>query len=65
MSRHCDIELPLLQAPAHVSGVDIMLMESTYGGRLHRDRAATLEELGGILRDASRDGGNVLADVAR
>jgi metallo-beta-lactamase family protein len=35
-------------------------MESTYGDRLHRDRAATLEEFGSILRGAKRDGGNVL-----
>ncbi len=35
-------------------------MESTYGDRLHRDRAATLLELGEILRGARKDGGNVL-----
>jgi len=36
------------------------VMESTYGERLHRDREATLQELGGILRAARADGGNVL-----
>jgi metallo-beta-lactamase family protein len=51
---------PILCDPEPGPAVDLVLMESTYGGRLHRDRAATLEELGGILRDASRDGGNVL-----
>jgi metallo-beta-lactamase family protein len=35
-------------------------MESTYGGRLHRDRGATLQEFGEILRRARADGGNVL-----
>ena len=39
---------------------DLVLMESTYGDRLHRSREATLEEFGGILRAARRDGGNVL-----
>ena len=35
-------------------------MESTYGDRLHRERAATIEEIGGILDDAWRGGGAVL-----
>jgi metallo-beta-lactamase family protein len=35
-------------------------MESTYGNRLHRERADTLRELGEILRVAWSDGGNVL-----
>jgi metallo-beta-lactamase family protein len=38
----------------------LVLMESTYGDRLHRDRKETLQEFGQILRDARRDGGNVL-----
>lgn len=40
--------------------VDLVMMESTYGDRLHRPRADTLRELGEILRGARRDGGNVL-----
>jgi metallo-beta-lactamase family protein len=35
-------------------------MESTYGDRQHREREATLLELGSILRRARGDGGNVL-----
>ena len=35
-------------------------MESTYGDRRHRDRDATREEFGAILRAARDDGGNVL-----
>jgi metallo-beta-lactamase family protein len=40
--------------------VDLVLMESTYGDRRHRERADTLRELGAILAAAKRDGGNVL-----
>jgi metallo-beta-lactamase family protein len=51
---------PILRDPEPGPAADLVLMESTYGDRLHRDRAATLEEFGAILRDAKRDGGNVL-----
>jgi len=37
-----------------------VLMESTYGNRLHRGREDTERELGGILAQAARDGGNVI-----
>jgi len=45
------------QAPKHA---DLVLLESTYGGRAHRERAATLDEISEILEHAWRDGGNVL-----
>jgi metallo-beta-lactamase family protein len=51
---------PILRDPEPGPGADLVLMESTYGARLHRERAATLDEFGQILRDAKRDGGNVL-----
>jgi metallo-beta-lactamase family protein len=43
-----------------VPQADLVLLESTYGGRLHRERAETIVELGEIFRQARRDGGNVL-----
>lgn len=51
---------PILRDPEAGPAADLVVMESTYGERLHRERDATLLELGGILRDALRDGGNVL-----
>jgi metallo-beta-lactamase family protein len=51
---------PILRDPEAGPAADLVLLESTYGSRLHRDREATLEEFGGILRTARRDGGNVL-----
>lgn len=51
---------PILRDPTPVHEADLVLMESTYGDRNHRDRADTIVELGGILEAAWRDGGNVL-----
>jgi metallo-beta-lactamase family protein len=53
-------DMPILRDPEPGPAADLVLMESTYGDRLHREREATLEEFGGILRTARRDGGNVL-----
>ncbi|MFE0499878.1 MBL fold metallo-hydrolase [Lysobacter soli] len=51
---------PILRDPADIDRADLVLMESTYGDRLHRDRAETIRELRDILDTAWRDGGNVL-----
>ena len=51
---------PLMHAPTTLSEADVVLMESTYGDRDHRDHQATLEQLADILQQAHRDGGNVL-----
>jgi metallo-beta-lactamase family protein len=51
---------PILRDPATVRDADLLLLESTYGNRNHRERSATILELGGILDAAWRDGGNVL-----
>jgi metallo-beta-lactamase family protein len=53
-------DTPILRDPASVDGADIVLMESTYGGRRHRDREDTIQELGDIIQQAHADGGNVL-----
>jgi metallo-beta-lactamase family protein len=51
---------PILRDPAGDGAADVIVMECTYGNRLHRERAETLREFGDILRTARRDGGNVL-----
>ena len=51
---------PILRDPTPIVDADLVLMESTYGDRNHKDRADTIRELGGILEAAWRDGGNVL-----
>lgn len=51
---------PILRDPVSVHHADLLLMESTYGNRNHRERSDTIQELGEILDAAWRDGGNVL-----
>ena len=53
-------DTPILQDPYKFESADLVLMESTYGNRLHRGREDTERELGGILAQAARDGGNVI-----
>lgn len=51
---------PILNDPEPFIEADLVLMESTYGGRLHRDRMATVKELGEIFDTAWKSGGNIL-----
>ncbi|HVN41861.1 MAG TPA: MBL fold metallo-hydrolase [Steroidobacteraceae bacterium] len=51
---------PIVRDPEGDGGTDVLVMESTYGDRLHRERADTLRQFGEILRQADRDRGNVL-----
>ena len=51
---------PILRDPTSIAEADLVLLESTYGDRLHRDRADTIVELEGILDDAWRRNGTVL-----
>ena len=53
-------DTPILRDPENPPAADLLLMESTYGDRDHRDRLETVAELGGILDDAWRGRGNVL-----
>lgn len=52
-------ELPLLKAPEIVAGVHHLVVESTYGDRLHPDIAAMDDQLGAIVRDTIGRGGRV------
>jgi metallo-beta-lactamase family protein len=53
-------DTPILKDPFAFESADLVLMESTYGNRRHRGREETERELGGILAQAQRDGGNVI-----
>lgn len=52
-------ELPLMQTPEVVSGVDVMLMESTYGNREHDDIRELDQQLGDIVNRTVARGGRV------
>lgn len=51
---------PILRDPAPPPSADLVLLESTYGDRLHRDKAMTISEMGEILDTAARTGGKVI-----
>lgn len=51
---------PILRDPDMIPTADLVLMESTYGNRLHRSRADTIAELGSILLGAHASRGNVV-----
>ncbi|MDH4274945.1 MAG: MBL fold metallo-hydrolase [Gammaproteobacteria bacterium] len=51
---------PILRDPAPIEHADLLLLESTYGNRRHRDWDATWEELGHTLMQAQKGGGNIL-----
>lgn len=55
-----NVQTPLMHAPTPLTQADVLLMESTYGDRDHRNVADTVEELAEILQQAHQDGGNVL-----
>jgi metallo-beta-lactamase family protein len=52
-------ELPLLDSPESVEGVNVLLIESTYGDRLHPDLARMDDELGDIVNKTIGRGGRV------
>ncbi|MBL8857071.1 MAG: MBL fold metallo-hydrolase [Planctomycetes bacterium] len=54
---------PLLLPPEAPRAADLVLLESTYGDRDHKDLDATVEELAHALRESTRNGGNVLIPV--
>jgi len=51
---------PILRDPVAIAEADLVVMESTYGDRNHRDRAATVDELGEVFELAWRERGIVL-----
>lgn len=50
----------LMNPPARLQKADVVLMESTYGDREHRDETRTITQLRDILRDTWRSGGSVM-----
>ncbi len=51
---------PILREPSAIEEADLVLMESTYGNRLHRSWESTWQELGEVLTRASGSNGNIL-----
>ena len=53
-------DTPILNDPSVVEEADHLIVESTYGNRLHRDRQATIDEIGEIISVAAHNKGNLL-----
>jgi metallo-beta-lactamase family protein len=53
-------DTPILRDPEGIDRADLVLMESTYGNRRHRDRSRTIEELAEIFSAARSRKGNIL-----
>ncbi len=51
---------PLLRDPAPPPHADVVVMETTYGDRLHKPLQPSIEELYGAIEDTFRRGGNVV-----
>jgi metallo-beta-lactamase family protein len=53
-------EAPVMHNPSQISDADMVIMECTYGDRLHRSWESTMQEMQEILDSAAQSGGNVL-----
>lgn len=51
---------PILRDPVRLHEADLVVMESTYGDRLHRSWEETWQEMGEIISGARRGRGNIL-----
>jgi metallo-beta-lactamase family protein len=52
--------MPILQDPAFIQQADLVIMESTYGDRLHRSWEETLTEIENIVQITANSRGNIL-----
>jgi len=50
----------IIRDPEKLEDADIVLIESTYGNRLHKDKEGTYKEFKGILLDAIEKRGNII-----
>jgi len=51
---------PIIRDPTVIKETDILVIESTYGNRVHKDMTATEEELISALDNTLKQGGNVI-----
>jgi metallo-beta-lactamase family protein len=52
--------MPILEDPAVISDADLVIMESTYGDRMHRSWEETQKEISEVLSIATKGNGNIL-----
>lgn len=52
--------IPILRDPAHLSHADVLLLESTYGDRCHKEQSATYLEIEDVFCEANAKEGKIL-----
>jgi metallo-beta-lactamase family protein len=52
--------LPILKDPAMVKDIDFMIIESSYGNRLHDDMSRTEEKLTRVVSETAQGGGKII-----
>ncbi|MFW5960471.1 MAG: MBL fold metallo-hydrolase, partial [Chitinivibrionales bacterium] len=53
-------DIPIMNDPNKLRGLDGLIMETTYGDRLHDDFENTSEELASYIRESAKNGGRIL-----
>jgi metallo-beta-lactamase family protein len=51
---------PIIRDPASIPAVDYLVLESTYGDRLHESQEGALEKLASVVNEAVRRGGRII-----
>ena len=52
--------LPILRDPGMVKNIQFMIIESTYGNRLHQDLSGTEEKLARVVNETVQSGGKII-----
>ncbi len=52
--------LPIIRDPETLSGADYLIMESTYGGRLHKDVGHVINKLESVVNRTAARGGRII-----
>ncbi|MBC7082590.1 MAG: MBL fold metallo-hydrolase [Firmicutes bacterium] len=55
-----NVNQPIIKDPEFVSDADFLVVESTYGNRVHEDRMDSMEKLRRVIRDTWSRHGNVI-----
>lgn len=55
-----NVNQPIIKDPEFVSDADFLVVESTYGNRVHEDHMGSMEKLRKVIHDTWSRGGNVI-----
>ncbi|MFA9397284.1 MAG: MBL fold metallo-hydrolase RNA specificity domain-containing protein [Clostridiaceae bacterium] len=55
-----NVDIPLINDPTYIDYADYVIMETTYGDRVHKKVNNSFEELSYIIKDTMKKGGNVV-----